>query len=210
MSINAHYRGAPHADHNIRKYAVEALGVFILSLVVIVSVSSRFAIFTPAAAALTVAVLVYSIGHISGCHINPSMTIALYSLKKITGKNALGYIAAQIAGALAARYYAIYLFGYIPPFHVASNFKVGLSEALGTFLLAFGVASVVFDKVSEVTAGIVIGGYLLLGILAASVVSNGILNPAAALGVGSLSWSYVIGPIIGALAGMWVYRKVQV
>ena len=210
MSINAHYRKAPHHDQHIKKYIAEALGVFILTLAVIVAVSSRFAIITPAVAAFTVAVLVYAIGHISGTHINPAITVALYSLKKISGKNAIGYIIAQFIGALVARWLADYLVGYVPGFTVLSNFKVGLGEATGALILAFGVALVVFDKVSEATSGIVIGVFLFLGILVASVVSNGILNPAVALGVGSFSLAYVAGPVIGAVIGMWLYHKLRV
>ena len=81
------------------------------------------------------------------------------------------------------------------------------AEALGAFFFAFGIAAVVYGKVSDHMSGLVIGGSLLLGILMASFSgSAGILNPAVAFALNSLSAVYILGPVVGAVVGFNAYR----
>jgi len=80
------------------------------------------------------------------------------------------------------------------------------AEALGTFVLAAGVAAVVHGKAPGEAAGLTIGGSLLIGISIAARASNGVLNPAVALAIGSLSISYVTAPLVGAAIAMFLYR----
>jgi glycerol uptake facilitator-like aquaporin len=83
------------------------------------------------------------------------------------------------------------------------------AEALGAFFFSFGIAAVVFGKVSDQMSGFVIGGSLLLGILIAVFSgSMGILNPAVAFALNAVSVMYVLGPIAGALIGFSTYRYV--
>ena len=87
--------------------------------------------------------------------------------------------------------------------------KTILVEAIGAFVFVFGVSSVVWKKVDDDMSGLVIGGSLLLGIMLTGGFSFGILNPAVALGVGLNAVGvaiYFIGPVIGALGGVWAYR----
>ena len=69
----------------LKPFVAEFFGTFILSLVVMLSVmaGSQFPIATSFLAAITLGIFVYSIGHISGSHLNPAVTIALWSIKKI-------------------------------------------------------------------------------------------------------------------------------
>jgi glycerol uptake facilitator-like aquaporin len=87
---------------------------------------------------------------------------------------------------------------------------VFLAEVLGTALFTFGIASVVAGRVHDAMSGVVVGGSLLFGIIVAvQLGSAGILNPAVALALGSLSLSYVGGAIVGAVLGMQLYRRLS-
>lgn len=95
----------------------------------------------------------------------------------------------------------------LAPVTVAASGAVFLAEALGAFFFTFGIAAVVLEKVHSQMSGLVIGGSLLLGItIAATLGSNGVLNPAVAWGIGSLNLLYVLGPIVGSLFGMQAYK----
>ncbi|HRP37319.1 MAG TPA: aquaporin, partial [Candidatus Dojkabacteria bacterium] len=76
---------------NLKKYFAEFFGTFILSIVVIVSVAGDFTVSTAVLAALTLLIFVYTIGSISGSHLNPGVTLGIFSLKKIKAKQALAY-----------------------------------------------------------------------------------------------------------------------
>lgn len=193
--------------HALQKYAAELLGTFVLALAVSLSLQSDWPLATPLVAALTVCLFVYTVGNISGTHINPAVTIALASLRKIDVKDALCYLVAQFAGGLlamlAAKHYGS---GFAPALLVVDTPRVAAAEALGAFVLVFGIASVVHGKVHAAASGLTIGGSLLLGILLASVASNGVLNPAVAVGIGSVSVVYLLAPVGGALAAAWLYH----
>ena len=194
----------------MKRYLAEFLGTFGLTLAVLISLKSLFpAVPTAITAALTLGLFVYTIGHISGTHLNPAITLAIASLRKISFKDGAIYILAQFLGGGAAFLFVSQFFGGIPPLPVANTLNVGMAELVGTFFFAFGVAAVVYERVSSGFNGLVVGGSLLLGILVAAAGSNGILNPAVAFGVGSLSWMYMFSPILGAIFGMWVFRMLS-
>lgn len=191
---------------NYKKYIAELLGTFALTLVVGLSLSGNFPLPTPMAAALVLGLFVYSIGHISGTHINPAVTIGLWSIKKITTNDALYYIGAQFIGGLLAALVIKMTLG-IHSLPVTDSLMVMCAEILGTFFFTFGIASVVYGKAPNSLSGIVVGGSLLFGItIAALVGSNGVLNPAVALGIGSFNLSYIVAPIIGSILGMNLYK----
>ena len=189
------------------KYIAEFLGTCILALAVSLSITGKFPVPTPVIAGLALGISVYTLGAISGTHINPAITIALASIGKISPKDAAIYVVAQFAGAGAAMGIAAAL---ASPAHAgaADGGAIFAAEALGTFLLGLGVVSVVLAAAPGEASGIVIGGSLLLGIGIAAPASNGVLNPAVALAIGSFSASYVAGPIVGAAAAMLLYRHV--
>jgi len=190
----------------MRKYIVEFLGTFTLTFAVFVSIANESTM-TPVIAMLTLGLFVYSIGHVSGCHINPAVTVGLFSLGKIQLQDAIAYIVAQFAGAFAASAVVMGVFGISAlGLTVESSVAVMMAEAIGMMLFTFGIASVVYGKASEHMSGIVVGGSLLLGIIAATVASNGVLNPAVALGIGSFNLMYVAGPILGGIVGFQLYK----
>jgi len=192
----------------MKKYLAEFLGTFALALAVALSLAGKFPVPTPVIAGLALGVCVYTFGAISGTHINPAITIGLLAIGKIGIKDAAAYIVAQFAGGGLALYVSGVILGSHPPVTAVDNLSVFGGEALGAFWLAVGVASVVLGKAPAAAAGLTIGGSLLLGISFAAPLSNGVLNPAVALGIGSFSLVYVLGPIVGAAIAMLLYRLV--
>jgi len=197
------------------KYVAEFLGTLALTLAVLVGLTSTNPSVTPVLAALTLGLFVYSIGHISGAHLNPAVTIGAWSIGKIVPKDVFRYILAQFLGALAARWIAGMMIVQAAAnistrsTSLLSDPKIAIAEAVGMFFFAFGIASVIYGRTPSDLSGVVVGGSLFLGIAIASTVSNGVLNPAVALGIGSLNLMYFLGPVIGAPAGMWAYRHLS-
>jgi glycerol uptake facilitator-like aquaporin len=190
----------------MKKYIVEALGTFTLSLVVALSLVGTFPVPTPVLAALVLGLFVYSVGHISGTHINPAVTIGAWSIKKIESKDAILYIVSQCIGAGLALLLVSSTVG-MPVLIATNTWVVTIAEILSTFFFTFGIASVIYGKTPSQLSGVVVGGSLLLGITIAVLLgSNGVLNPAVAFGIGSLSLVYILGPIVGSVLGMQAYK----
>jgi glycerol uptake facilitator-like aquaporin len=187
---------------NFKALAAELIGTFGLSLAVLVSINSPgFPVGTPVIAGLTLGLFVYTIGPISGCHINPAVTLALAAIRKVDLKTAGSYIVAQLLGAGLAMGVGSLLFAAPESLVWANSASVGASEALGAMVFLFGIAAVVLGRVPESMSGLVIGGSLMLGVLWAAQTSNGVLNPAVAFSLGSMSLAYVWGPILGGTVG---------
>lgn len=185
----------------------ELMGVVVLVTAVYSMVArTSFPLFGGLAAGLTLGVLVYTVGNTSGAHVNPAITLGLWSVRKINTLKALSYIAVQMLGAFAAWKLINYFLGSDIQ-SIANKFdvKVLVAEAVGALVFGFGVASAVYQKFEGEKLAFTVGGSLTLGILVASLGSNGVLNPAVALGLQSWNAAYVAGPIIGSIVGMNLY-----
>ena len=185
----------------------EAFGVMILVTAVYAMVArTSFPLFAALAAGLTVGGLVLSIGPKTGAHVNPAITIGLWTIKKIDTVKAIMYIVAQVLGGVAALYLIKYLVGQ-PLENISGKFdwKVLLSEGIGALVFGFGVASAVYQKYEGGKLAFAVGGSLTVGILVASLASNAILNPAVAIGLNSFNWAYAAGPVLGSIVGMNLY-----
>ena len=190
----------------MKKYIIEALGTFTLTSAVCLSLVGKFPVSTPVLAGLVIMLFVYTVGHSSGAHFNPAITIGAWSIKKIQGSEVLMYIIAQFVGAGIALALVMATVG-LPTLTVSMSWMTVFAEFLGTLLFGFGVASLLFSKAPSDLAGVVAGGSLLLGIsIAALLGSNGVLNPAVALGIGSLNLVYAIAPVVGSVVGMNLYK----
>lgn len=132
------------------------------------------------------------------------MTLGLLSIRKVDTMSALAYLAAQFVGALVALGVGRLLFPAPAEVIAGGAFSIGMAELLGAVIFLFAIGSVVAGRVSRAASGLVIGTGLLLGIAFAAQGSNGVLNPAVALGIGSFSHPYVWGPIVGAAIGAWL------
>ena len=185
------------------QYAAELFGTFCLTLVVYATLVADLPIPTPVAAGLALAMMVYTIGKVSGSHVNPAVTIGLASRKKISVKDAVCYIVAQMLGGVAAMFAGAWLFAAAPDVATSDSMTVFAAEVLGAAILAFGVSTAVRNN-DYPSSGILVGGSLLLGIMLAAGASNGVLNPAVAVGVGSVSPAYMIAPLVGGIVGAWL------
>lgn len=187
------------------KLLAEFIGTFTLALTVLLSVSGTFPIPTPILAGVVLALFVYTIGSISGCHINPGVTIGLLSLKKIEPIDAIKYIAVQLIGAIAAIGVVIFAGIMVPTVPIPTP-SAYIFETLGMILFTFGICAVVMDKTKSPLAPVIIGASLFLGICI-SVLGGGagILNPAVAVALKTTHVGYYIADIIGGIVGFQLY-----
>ncbi len=192
----------------IAMIVAEFLGTGILTLVVLGVSKSTIGIpyFVAIAAGLTVAAMTLALGAVSGAHLNPAITIGLWTTRKVKTLPTVVYIAAQLLGAGAA--YMLYTYFIGQHWSNTGHFegRVLAGEALGAFIFGLAWAAAAYQKLPLGQAAAVVGMGLTLGVIAASAASGGILNPAVALGARSFVWgTYVLGPILGAVIGFNVY-----
>jgi aquaporin Z len=147
------------------------------------------------------------LGSISGAHVNPGITLGALSVGRIGKRDALFYIIAQLLGGLAA--YGISLaFGHVMPEFVTDFSVVTLvAEIIGMTVFAFGVASAMSGSRGQGMTAVLVGGSLMVGsYISGGLGSYGLLNPAIALGVSVWGISYLVGPLVGGVLGMWLYK----
>lgn len=196
--------------NKVATLVAEFLGTFALVSVVFAMVSrASFPFFAASAAAATLAIMVLVIGSVSGSHINPAVTVGLWSIKKVETTTALAYIAVQMAAGFTALRVNQWLMDYTLPgaTSLGWDWKVVTAEAIGTFLFTFGIAAAVYKAYDGLQQAVAIGGALFVGILAASIGAAGALNPAVALGLNTWTVSYAVAPLIGAVLGMNLYAR---
>jgi aquaporin Z len=186
----------------------EFFGTATLAMVVYTIIArTDFPLFTGLAAGATVGLMVYIIGSFSEAHLNPALTFGLWSLRKVKTGKAIVYIAAQMLGGLAAWMLTKYFLGHTLTSIAGSSFswKVFVAEAVGAFILLFGAAAAIYNKLDTGKMALTIGGSFFLGIMVASLASNGIVNPAVAVGIQSWNWAYAVAPLVGAVLGANVF-----
>jgi glycerol uptake facilitator-like aquaporin len=189
----------------------EFMGTAMLASAVLV-VGNMFSLGTAAwygalTAGVALSLIVGIFGHVSGAHVNPAVTIGLWTLKKIETTNAIVYIAAQILGGASALLFFNYATGINLAAAGSSSFSWSIFwvETVGAALFGMGIASVVSQKLEGYHAAFTIGMSLTLGSLVASTASAGFLNPAVALANNSWDRTLALAPIIGMVVGMNVY-----
>jgi len=168
-----------------------------------------------------VVAVAYSLGYISGAHINPAVTVSMVATRRIKAGVGIMYIASQIAGATFAGYLLKILFPealasvFLGTCVLGSNVIVTqaiVMEAVITFLLVFVVYATVVDKRSTpALAGLAIGFVVLFGVMVGGTISGGAMNPARVFGPaiasGHFANHYVwwIGPIVGGVTAGFTY-----
>ena len=220
------------AIDNYRKYLAELLGTFALVFIGSGSVCANYYLVksgSPGFGLLGIAIafgfvvvaVAYSLGYISGAHINPAVTVSMVATRRIKVGVGVMYIASQIAGATFAGYLLKVLF----PDALASVFlgtcvlgagvtvtQAIVMEGVITFLLVFVVYATVFDKRSTpALAGLAIGFVVLFGVMVGGAISGGSMNPARVFGPAMASGHFAnhyvwwIGPIIGGVIAGFTY-----
>ncbi|MCA9348004.1 aquaporin [Candidatus Saccharibacteria bacterium] len=194
---------------NIAVYLAEFLGTAILATVAINVSRSQIGIsyFVAIGVGLALAILVLGFGKISGAHVNPAVTFGLWTARKIGTLKAAGYVAAQLLGGVAAWQLANYFAGSEIPSLAPSEFEWTplVAEIIGTFVFTFAVAAAVYQDLTDGQKAALIGGGLFAGVVVASLASNAVLNPAVAIANQSVSKAYMLGPVIGGIAGFNLY-----
>lgn len=189
------------------------MGTAVLTLAVAGSIITGAGFVTLLTVGITLGLLVATIGSISGAHVNPAVTLGALSIKKIGWKQALLYIVAQFAGAALALILIKLHSSPVPPIPHDFSWPALVAEIIGAAVFTFGIASIVLADdaaKAESKAPFVIGGSLMIGAtIAVTLGSNAMLNPAVAFGIGSFGIAYIIGPIIGAVVGMWLYKGLK-
>ena len=181
--------------------------------------------------AFAIMTMVYLFGHVSGCHINPAVTLGLLVHKEITLGDALASWVAQFIGAIAGAFAIALVFGKsgwvtgglgaAAPFPGVPLWRAGVAEALGTFALVLGVYGLAVNrKAPSGWAGLIIALNIAGLIIVLGNVSGAAINPARALGPifadwvldGANHWAscgvYVLAEAIGGIAAGLVYPLV--
>ncbi|MBA2764693.1 MAG: MIP family channel protein [Thermoleophilaceae bacterium] len=170
---------------------------------------------------LVITVMVYATGHLSGAHINPAVTIAFTLSRHFPGRDALAYIIAQVAGAIAAAFALLSVWPAKPASLGATVPTIDIGGALVyevvmTAILMFVILAVATDVRAVGTgAAIAIGGTIGLDALFGGPLTGASMNPARSLGPALASgqwqnfWVYLVGPIVGAAVGAAAYQLVR-
>jgi aquaporin Z len=179
---------------------------------------------------LTVVTMAYSIGHISGCHLNPAVTVGLAAGGRFPGSMVLPYIVAQVAGAIVASAVLYFIASGAAGFDLAKGFaangygehspgKYGLGPALAievvmTMMFLFIIMGATHGRAPAGFAPLAIGLGLTLIHLVSIPVTNTSVNPARSTGpalfVGGWAlaqlWLFWVAPIVGGILGGVLYR----
>ena len=179
---------------------------------------------TPLAFGLALLVVVASIGHVSGGHVNPAVSLGLAATGRFPWRYVPAYLLAQLTGALLGALATWATFGTAAraEAHLAATAPapgVGavqglLVEALITFVLVFVVVSVATDdRVPASLAPVAVGAALAVAVFIGGPVTGGAVNPVRALGPALIAgqlpniWIYIVGPLLGGVAAAFVYDR---
>ena len=226
-----------------RAALAEAYGTFLLTMIgpgTIIAVTFLDGSITSAglgfiglAHGVALLLAVYTIGRLTGAHINPAVTIAHWATRRIETKKVVPYILGQLGGASLAGFVQLALWtssnnrGLVQAAHTtflgdtipSPQFGVGavlLAEVIGTAILVFTVFGATDKTADPSRAGVTIGFALAAMVWMFGPISGGSLNPARTWGptlasavfsltpLGNL-WIYVVGPVLGGLLGAFLY-----
>lgn len=165
---------------------------------------------------LVVMVLVYALGHVSGAHFNPAVTLAFTAVGDFPPAQALPYVVAQLLGAVAASGLLRLLFGNVAGLGATvpagSAWQSLALEAVLTFVLMYVIMGSVDRRAAPGATGLAIGGAVGLDALFGGPISGASMNPARSFGPAlvsghlALHWVYWVGPLAGALLAAAAYR----
>jgi aquaporin NIP len=170
---------------------------------------------------LVVMAMVYATGHLSGAHLNPAVTVAFVLTRHFPGHEALSYVAAQLAGALAGAALLATIWPSEPAALGTTSSTLAVAgtlayEAVLTAFLMFVIMAVATDtRAVGVGAAIAIGGTVGLDALFGGPITGASMNPARSIGPALVSgdladlWIYIVAPLGGAALGALAYQAVR-
>ena len=211
----------------LRKFLAEFLGTFALIFAgtgaIVINAESGGAI-THLGVALTfgliVLAMIYTLGDVSGAHMNPAVTLAFAVAGMFPFASVLLYIAAQVSGALLASLTLHFLF----PQNATLGATLPIGSPMQSFVLEFILSAILMfvilnvshgAKEKGITAGIVVGAVIALEALFAGPICGASMNPARSLAPAIVSghlehlWIYLLAPVLGMLVAIPLYRVVR-
>jgi aquaporin Z len=223
----------------MNKYFAELVGTFVLVFggvgsAVLAGSHIGFAGIS-AAFGLSLLAMIYTIGPISGCHVNPAVTLGVFLAKKISAKDAGAYVVAQVIGAVIASGVILLIAngapgGYSAPLsglgadgyglHSPDHYSMlagFIAEAVLTMFLVIVVLGATDITAPVGFAGVAIGLVLTLIHLVGIPITNTSVNPARSIGpalfVGGWAlqqlWLFIVAPFVGAIAAAILYAAVR-
>jgi aquaporin Z len=215
-------------SHEWRRLFAETWGTFLLVLVaagggVVAARSGATATLGVAIApGLMVMAIIYFMGAVSGAHLNPAVTLAFAVRRNFPWRRVPGYVLAQLFGGVAAALFLRTLFGTTGALGATvPGSGVGSGTALAMeIVLTAGLVNTILGTASGArnigtNGAIAVGGYIALAGLWAAPISGASMNPVRSFapdllrGDISMTWIYVVGPVVGALIGVafeWILK----
>lgn len=216
--------------NSFKKYLAEFIGTFVLvffacGTAAVVGCSAENGtgyLLTALAFGLVIVAMAYSIGNVSGCHINPAVSIAMLLTKKLSLKDFFGYVIAQFAGATAGAALLMLFVGKDSGLGANALYQgnIGLSlliEVILTFVFVFAILGVTSKTENGAVAGIVIGLSLtLVHILGISFTGTSV-NPARSFGPALLIggdalkcvWVFIAAPLAGGVLAALAHQFLE-
>ncbi len=219
---------------SIKKYIAEVIGTFVLvtfgcGTAVAVgcdSASGSGYLLTALAFGLVIVAMAYSIGNISGCHINPAVSLAMLIRGQLTPTDFVGYVISQLIGSALGCVVLGVVFGFDCGFGANqiqsgwTNGNVGsalLVEIVLTFVFVIAIIGVTSKVENSAVSGLVIGLALTLVHILGIALTGTSVNPARSLlpaifaGGAALSqvWIFIVGPLVGGALAAVVYNYLE-
>lgn len=205
----------------MNKYLAEFIGTFFLVLTVGCSVIGGAAL-PPLAIGAALMVMIFAAGHISGGHLNPAVTLAVWLRGKCDTKDVAPYMVSQVAAGIVAAGVTKFLTsgapGHLKP---APDLAVGpalVAELLFTFALCYVVLNVATAKGTSGNSfyGLAIGMTVMTGAFAVGGISGGAFNPAVAVGISIMGlakwsslWIYLAGNFAGGALAAYAFKTIN-
>lgn len=212
---------------SIKKYLAEFIGTFVLvffacgtaAVVGCTNEPNAAYLLTALAFGLVIVAMAYSVGNVSGCHINPAVSIAMLLTKKLSVKDFIGYVIAQFAGATVGAAALVLFIGKDMGLGTNGLYQgnIGLSlliEVILTFVFVFAILGVTSKTNNGAVAGIVIGLSLTLVHILGIYFTGTSVNPARSFGPALLMggdalknvWVFIVAPLAGGVLAALAYQ----
>lgn len=201
----------------MKKYVAEFIGTFFLVLTVGCTViPGAPGVIAPLAIGAALMVMVYAAGHISGGHVNPAVTLAVFTRGRCQAIDVIPYWVAQLLAGVAAAWVALFLVGKSgAPMEIKNVPVVFVAEFLFTFALAYVVLNSATSKDTAGNSfyGLAIGMTVMVGAFAVGTISGGAFNPAVALGLAVMKlvnfadiWIHILAELAAALVAGLTFK----
>jgi aquaporin Z len=202
----------------MNKYIAEFIGTFFLVLTVGCTIIPGAAgVIAPLAIGAALMVMVFATGHISGAHLNPAVTLAVFLRGKYPAQDVIPYWIAQLAAGVVAALVAVFLCGKSgTPMEITSVPAAFVAEFLFTFALAFVVLNVATGTAINSFYGLAIGMTVMVGAFAVGSISGGAFNPAVAVGLGVMKlvsfsqiWIHIVADLAGGAVAAFTFKALN-